>query len=214
MIPREEIHTFRFATEIEQKAHFTEITRRHPGCGDPSAGSAQCSLPDIRWSQGGLQLAAYSAPATTGDCETWLQNIQTAVAPDTAPGETMPSWNAKIMQGARGNCPSIGRKNGRIDTHALASLLKDIRDIQPGCHRARIQIPPPQVLWPEALVVLTTARYHSAFVHPFWSMGTEDIEKPNCKNGVRPGQDEDVASQRKKKKRKFNRLSVMGQIED
>ena len=211
IIPSAEIHTRRFATEIEQKHHFTEITLPTPPCGKKTIDATDCSVTDIGWSEDGLQVRAFSVPETMDSCAERVGRLESIRG--NLPEKSAPSWHGKIMQGSKGNCPSVPSQGTSVNTHGLASLLKDIKEIQPGCGWTRIRIPA-QIPWSTALLTLTTTRYHSDFIHPQLMLEEKGFEKTDCSGGIRPGQDQEVADRRKKRKKKLNRLSVMGVLED
>ncbi len=92
-------------------------------------------------------------------------------------------WRGALMLSGDGICPSVPRKDGRIDRAALTALLKAVYAIEPGCTRATVGAAS-DVPWQD---VADAMQVHRALSHvPVMIAADAQGATAECVGGMRP----------------------------
>ncbi|MFH1435546.1 MAG: hypothetical protein ABIJ56_07490 [Pseudomonadota bacterium] len=104
-------------------------------------------------------------------------------------GPEPPDWGGRVMLGPEKACPSVPRKNGKLDHKGLADLIAEVKKMAPGCSRALVSASPP-IPWHEIADVMATVKVTAGFENLVMSVPgeEEEFDAEACAEGLRPAE--------------------------
>ena len=108
---------------------------------------------------------------------------------DLFDGPESPDWGGRAMLGPEKACPSVPRKNGKLDLPGLAALIAEVKKMAPGCSGALVGASP-SIPWHEIANVMATVKFTADSENLVMSVPFEEekFDVEACAEGLRPSE--------------------------